>query len=172
MIENSRDFLLVEEISVIISSQNRIEQSLDGFLRAAAPQPEYIKKVVRNYAQKIDLCLVLGLDSKYEKPLRAIGKLRNRFAHESGVTLEQLTINALHESLPENEQEFIHFLDEFLDRIRETDASMTVAKKFRDLSGVDQFRLMAMALWLSLYGYTERLIENRRQTHLPRLSGT
>jgi hypothetical protein len=166
LLVNSQDFLLTEEIAVIISSHNRIEQALDGFLEKAAPQPKYLKKVARSYGQKIDLCLLLGLDLRYEKPLKVFGKWRNRFAHEPGITLEQLAIDELRESLPDKEQEFIVFLDEILDRIREANASIVVAKKFRDLSGVDQFRVMAMTVWLSLFGYTKHFVEIRQQEYL------
>lgn len=169
MLINSRDFSLTEEIAVIISSHNRIEQSLEVFLRGVAPQPKYIKQVAPNYAKKIDLCLLLGLDSQYEKPLKAFGRFRNRFAHESDAALELIAVDALRESLPENEQNFIEFLDEFFDRVREADSSMSVAKKFRDLSGVDQYRLMSMALWLSLYVYTGQFIESRSQKSLSKL---
>jgi hypothetical protein len=164
IIRNAPDYLLTEEISVIISSQNRIEDLLGDFLRRAAPQPAYINKVARNYAQKVDLCLLLGMDSRYEKPLRAFGKLRNRFAHEPGAALERLTVDALRESLSGREKEFVEFFDEFVDRIRSSGISLPIEARFQDMSSIDQFRVLTMALWFSLYSQIEKQIQVREKS--------
>lgn len=144
----ARDFFLAEDMSVAIKSHLRVESLLDEFLKAASPRPKFLTKVARTYENKVGLALLLGLPTEHETSLRSLGKIRNRFAHDSEAVWRQDLLDDLYRSFPEEKRDFIQM---FFCRIRELDPSLAERKTFRDLKPIEQFRFLVMVLWISLY---------------------
>jgi hypothetical protein len=68
------------DLQMILHGQIHIEDELKHFIEVAAPSPGKFRKL--SYNKRVDVAVRHGLQFGLDEPLRAIGRLRNRFAHE------------------------------------------------------------------------------------------
>ena len=93
----SADLLREDELGMIVRAHLHIENELRAFIQLTARSPGRFKKLT--YSKRIDVALEHGLLSELEKPLRAIGSLRNRFAHRLGTTVDQAESETISKAL-------------------------------------------------------------------------
>lgn len=85
-----------DDLGMVMRGQLHIEAELKRFIEATAPSPGRVRKL--SYAKRIDVALEHGLAADLEAPLRAVGRLRNRFAHRLGMVLSHDQVMKLHEA--------------------------------------------------------------------------
>ena len=96
----SDDLAKSDDLGSVIRAHIHIENGVYSLVENLTPNAEHLKRLDLDYDQTVSLALVLGLDADWVPSLRAIGKLRNRFAHQLGTVLDDSTVNNLYESLP------------------------------------------------------------------------
>lgn len=79
-----------DDLGMVIRAHIHIEHWLDRFLLSAMPYySKYEKDIKANYETKVFLCLSVGLTPELKAPLKSIGKIRNKFAHEPSYKLDK-----------------------------------------------------------------------------------
>jgi hypothetical protein len=78
-----------DDLGKIVRSHNYIENELQEFIFFAAPNPTHLKFDGMEFAEKVRLALILGLNSDLKPPLSAAGTLRNKFAHRLDMKIGQ-----------------------------------------------------------------------------------
>jgi hypothetical protein len=88
-----------DELGAVIRAHLYIEAELNNYLEACFSNPKYLNKLELPYEKSVVLAIACGLHERLEKPLKAIGTLRNKFAHRIGFTLDKSTVNSLVDTL-------------------------------------------------------------------------
>lgn len=145
--ELAKDLGREDEMGAVVRAHIRIERIVFQLVEMQLAVPANIKRMNLDYGGYVNLALALGLDEQYGPSLRAMGSLRNKFAHQIGSSLDMSTVNSLYGSLrPEDKQQvqasFAH--------IRKENEQVQVIKKYSELSPKDQFQLIAVVLWTSM----------------------
>ncbi|PYB77646.1 hypothetical protein [Rhizobium wuzhouense] len=70
-----------DPFEAIIKSAIAIEVEMEELFRLAFIDPDALVKMKMTYDQKVMLMIALGLQPRFITPLRAMARLRNRFAH-------------------------------------------------------------------------------------------
>jgi hypothetical protein len=97
-----------DDLQVVIRAHTHLEHELREFVSAAAPRPDAIKPSDYDYAGTLRLALTLGLDTKFEAGLAAVGALRNKFAHRLGMKLTAEEANKVYAALDETAKAEVH----------------------------------------------------------------
>jgi hypothetical protein len=69
-----------DAVGAVIRAHLHIEAGLNEFLQASVSAPDQLPQL--SYSHKVALACALGLAKEHAPPLRELGKLRNKFAHE------------------------------------------------------------------------------------------
>lgn len=145
--EMVKDLFREDEMGAVIRAHIRLENLLLMLVELLAPSPTHLRKLNLDYDGQVTLALTLGLDDGLGPALRAMGNLRNRFAHRLETKLDSGSINNLYASLrPVDKQQ----VQVSFKRIRETNESITNVTQFSELPPGDQFKLIAVTLWAAL----------------------
>ena len=70
-----------DELGAAIRGHLHIENQLNRLLENSVKHPKLLPNL--EYAQKVDICLALGLRTELRQPLYKVGEIRNRYAHRS-----------------------------------------------------------------------------------------
>lgn len=156
--ELAKDLGREDEMGAVVRAHIRLESIVFHFVEALLPASAHIKRMNLDYDGYVSLALALGLDEQYGPSLRAMGSLRNKFAHRISTTLDTSTVNNLYTSLrPEDKQQVqVSFA-----RIRAQHESVQVVTKYSELSPKDQFQLIAVILWTSMRAVLLKLESER-----------
>lgn len=138
------DLFCQDELGAVIRSHIRVESALSSFLCKSVLKPEFLKLLRLDYDQSVSLALVLGLDKDYEKPLRALGNLRNKFAHEPDMDLSKGTINNLYSVLGAEAKKNAQTI--FL-TLKKDNASMSHFQRFGDMPPPEQLKIIVTCIW-------------------------
>lgn len=97
-------FALVGEdaLGVVLRCHIQIEHKLGEFLEATLPAPKKLGEL--SFAMHVRLALGCGLRPTLEAPLRALNKLRNEFAHESGKALTPSDVERFYEAFSDDDR--------------------------------------------------------------------
>lgn len=133
-----------DELGAVIRAHIRLESLLLNIVELTAPHPEYLKKLDLDFDKTVTLSLLLGLKEEYAKPLRALGKLRNDFAHKPNMELSKNTVNNLYNSLHSEAKQQVQ---ESFKNIKKENDSIRGYSKFSDLPPTDQLRLIVVTIW-------------------------
>ncbi len=142
-----KDLFREDEIGAVIRAHIQLENLLFMWVDCLAPSPTHVKKLNLDYDGQVTLALVLGLDTTLGPSLRAMGSLRNAFAHRLETKLDSGTVNNLYESLRVVDKQQAQ---EMFKRIRDTTEFIKHGTKFLELPPGDQFTLIAVTLWTTL----------------------
>lgn len=140
----------VDDLGVVrayIYLEREIHKLLDLFVS----QPKYLEKMEMDYFQKIHLLVAFGLRPGLLPPLKALGKLRNDFAHELGTKLTNEREKNLYKSLQMLEKGCVQKAFESTNE----KTGKKIKGGFSNLKPPDKFILIAVALRLALI--SERL---------------
>ena len=83
--EFSKALLGQDELGVIIRAHIYIESEIDEYLKFSLHNYEQLERI--EYSMKVRIALACGLREDLKAPLNALGKMRNKFAHNLGTTL-------------------------------------------------------------------------------------
>ena len=141
------DLFREDELGAVVRGHIKIESLLIQILELLSPKPSHLKKLNLDYDGNVTLALLLGLKDDFGPSLRAIGKLRNDFAHKPNTALTKASCQNLYKSLSENEKSLLQ--DRFK-RIKKTNKSLSKYGSFKNIEPRDQFVLITMAIWAPL----------------------
>ncbi len=93
--ESSLKSILLNEddLGKVVRIHIYIEELLNTYISKAIHSPTYLKKLNLDYSGQVNLALCLGLSDALQKPLNAIGKIRNDFAHKLNQRLDESRVN-------------------------------------------------------------------------------
>jgi len=131
-----------DELGVVIRGQIHIETQLLRLLALLTPYEQHLENMNLNYTQRVELAQALGLKPQYGPPLKALGRIRNDFAHKPHTRRSKEHLNDLYGNLAEEDREIV--LESFKKTKRKIAASPKVP--FRELSLKDQFILVMVSL--------------------------
>lgn len=91
-----------DDLGMVVRAHIQLESILQEFIRVSAPQPGQVKFSAMDFEQMLQLSLILGLRETLKPALSAIGRLRNKFAHQLDMTLDDMTADNLYGALDEH----------------------------------------------------------------------
>lgn len=145
--ELASDLAREDEMGAVVRAHIRLENILLQIVDLLVVSPAHLKRMNLDYDAYVSLALALGLSEAYGAPLRAMGSLRNKFAHQLGTSLDAATVNNLYSALAPKEKQQVQTS---FARIRAENESVQVIKKYAELGEKDKFQLIAVILWTSL----------------------
>ena len=143
----AKDLGREDEMGSVVRAHIRIENLLVELVEGMVPKPTQLKRLNLEYDGYVSLALALGLEDERGPALRAMGSLRNRFAHKLDTALDLSTVKGLYDALAPRDKEQVQAS---FGRIRSQHDAVQVAKNYASLSPKDQFQLIALIIWLSL----------------------
>ena len=78
-----------DDTGKVIRTHTHIESLINSYICKAVNRPDYIKKLKLDYFGCVNLALCLGLSEDLQKPLHAIGTIRNEFAHKTNQKIDK-----------------------------------------------------------------------------------
>ena len=93
-----------DDIGKIIRTHIYIESLINDFIRKAVSRPGHIKKLNLDYFGCVNLALCLGLSEDLQKPLHAIGKIRNDFAHKINQKIDKNRVDNFFDTFSPNQK--------------------------------------------------------------------
>jgi hypothetical protein len=89
-----------DDLGLVVKAHLHIEHQLAEFIQVSMPSPDRCDWTRVGFAAKLEIALGLGLPEHLRKPLEAVGKLRNSFAHNLRYSQAQVDAVALYNGLP------------------------------------------------------------------------
>jgi hypothetical protein len=83
-----------DDLGLVVRAHIHIEYELNQFIKICLPNHEELGRM--EYSGRVRLALACGLRSSLKRPLKAIGKLRNDFAHQLGTTITEERVNTIY----------------------------------------------------------------------------
>jgi|GEM_PF-1242977 len=90
--------MLQDEVGSVVRSHIHIEGMLNELVELRLIDPAPIKKANFNYEQTCILVIALGLDPLFLPPLKALGNIRNAFAHDLKTRMSAGMMNDFYKS--------------------------------------------------------------------------
>jgi hypothetical protein len=94
------DLTREDDLGLVVKAHLHIEHQLAEFIQLSMPNPEKCDWTRVGYAAKLEIAIGMGLPDQLRKPLEAVGKLRNSFAHNLNYSQSQIDAVALYNGLP------------------------------------------------------------------------
>jgi hypothetical protein len=138
------DLLGEDDLGAVIRVHIRLEQLIGQFVVNLSPHPEHLKRLKLDYDGLVSLALVLGLKEQWGAPFRALGKLRNDFAHKPDMELTKEAVSNLYKSLGPGDKKRVQ---NCYIKLRDEYKLAGEAKRYAELSPSDQFKLIGISLW-------------------------
>jgi hypothetical protein len=90
------DLTREDDLGLVVKAHLHIEHQLAEFIQLSMPSRERCDWTRVGFAAKLEIALGLGLPDQLRKPLEAVGKLRNSFAHNLNYSQAQVDAVALY----------------------------------------------------------------------------
>jgi hypothetical protein len=94
------DLAREDDLGLVVKAHLHIEHQIAEFVQTFMQCPEKCDWTRVGFAAKLEIALGLGLPHHLRKPLEAVGKLRNSFAHDLNYSQAQVDAVALYNGLP------------------------------------------------------------------------
>ena len=95
-----------DDLGMVIRAHIVIEQYLNTIIKSYITDIETYKQVNLTYEQTYLLVISLGLNPRFKTPLKAIGTIRNAFAHRlRSPSISKEDANAIYKSLGQDEKD-------------------------------------------------------------------
>lgn len=82
-----------DDLGKVVRIHIHLEELINTYISKAIRSPAHLKKLNLDYSGRINLALCLGFSENLQKPLNAIGKIRNDFAHKLEQKIDENRIN-------------------------------------------------------------------------------
>ena len=143
----NQDLLREDELGMVLRAHLHIERELVLFIKARLAPASVFDTLELDYDHTIKLAIALGLDPIYRPALRFVGTLRNRFAHQLGITI-----------LTDDARNFHQALDPYArqvaaDRYRETNEKLRRPGRPGDIGALapsERIILYFVTLWSAI----------------------
>jgi hypothetical protein len=97
-----------DDLGCVIRLTIVVEGILIGMIEQVVPNPKELEKLNLDYHGRVSLAVALGMPVEIAPALRALGKLRNRFAHRLEAKLEVGEVTDLYNTLPPDQRTYLH----------------------------------------------------------------
>ena len=134
-----KDLQNEDELGAVIRGHLHIEHALNELLKKQIPFFDRLETLKLDYEVKVVLAVAMGLNSDYEKPLKGIALLRNKYAHRPGFIMSKSDTSNLYESFAPADREIIQGA-----YFRTNKQLAKEKKQFKALEPIDQFILLAV----------------------------
>ena len=139
------DLAREDDLGAVVRAHIRIESCLVNFVEGHFHDSKHLARMSLVFDDYVSLFMAFGVAEAWGPCLRAMGSLRNRFAHKLNTTLDVQAVNNLYDALPSEGKDQVHAS---LARIRAIEVNgETLPQKYKDLSCKDQFSLIALIIW-------------------------
>jgi hypothetical protein len=135
-----------DDLGCAIRGHIHVENGLDKFISKRLANVSHLKRADLDYFQKVHVALALGLPEILASPLKYIGNLRNKFAHNLGRNIGKQEAKNFYESFASEERDYIQ---QVIARVNSKNPGNE--KKFKSLPPKEQFALCAISLEASLF---------------------
>ena len=142
------------DLALVVSSHLHVEYWVDRLIAFHFPNRNKLKKLRLNYSRKIQLLAALGVKEEELKPLRYLGQLRNRFAHDIGYILEESKVSEFYEEFSAQNRDQLLVSTQYL-------FPEISIPTFEDLGHKDKYRIMLASLCTAIRLAVTRL-ENEK----------
>lgn len=155
-----------DELGVVVRAHIHIEARINELLEKMAAHPEYIRKMNLDYEQLVNLAVALGLKSESARPLKALGTLRNIFAHRLDTSLTKDRVDSLYKTLSTEDKQIAQWVYE---RTNVQLSMKDAPTSLRGLRPKDKFVLIAVAMRAMLLAAIAQLNSSSEaaQQHAP-----
>jgi len=136
------DLFRDDDLGSIIRVHLHIEYHINDILDLLVPYPEDLKPIQLDYDGKVNLICALGVQPERIKILKALGTMRNKFAHNLNFKLDNSNVKSLYESLDSSAKEILQSSHNLM---RSKEQHKGVAA-FNKLTVKDQFILIAVVV--------------------------
>jgi hypothetical protein len=103
--------LVVEDhLGFVVKAHIHIEHTLRRLIDNAIPFPEHLDIDRLSYSMAIRLATSLGLNPRFKSPLQALGRLRNKFAHQLNAQIMNDDADKLYNSFATEDRRTTHRL--------------------------------------------------------------
>lgn len=143
-----------DELSAVIRAHLYVEVQLNRLIDALLPYSKELSDSRLSWPLQINLALSLGLKNQYRPPLKKVGNIRNRFAHNPDSTIEDRDIKALFDSLHSEDKQIV------LEAYKRTQGQIEdpLEMNFHELGARDRFTLIVVALHGALQAAVREVI--------------
>jgi len=132
-----------DDLGAVIRTHLFIEYLLDEYLDNVFNDYKSLDLLHLEYNEKLSLASAILFKKEDSKALKAIGNLRNRFAHNLDAKLDKQTVDNLYTSLSTSDKEIVKNAHE---NIIERDRGDKKKAKFNDLPPKERFVYIAIAI--------------------------
>jgi len=135
-----------DPLGVVIRGLIYIDLELSALIEEAIYDPSHLKALKLDYSGRLNLAAALGLDGRFLPPLRALGSLRNRFAHQPNMSVSESDAQNAYEALSPHEKQIVR------DSLRRVQAKLVTKgdTAFGELEPLDKLVLIMVALRAAL----------------------
>lgn len=97
-----------DDLGCVIRLTIVVEGILIRMTEQIVPNPRELEKLNLDYHGRVSLAVALGMPVEIAPALRALGRLRNRFAHRLDAKLEVAEVTDLYNTLPPDQRTYLH----------------------------------------------------------------
>jgi len=136
-----------DDLGAVIRGHLHIEHALNELLKRQIPFFERLEKLHLDYKVKVGLAIAMGLNAGYEQPLRGVGLLRNKYAHQPGFKISVSDTTNLYKTFSGDDKAIIQ------DAYQRTNKDLNrVNIPFSKHKPIDQFIILAATIRQILIG--------------------
>lgn len=107
--EMFRHLVSEDALGAVVRGHLHLEGLVNGMLCQKVNDTSALSRLNLSYEKKIDLLAALGFKESLVAPLKAIGRLRNKFAHDLNTKMQKDVIDNLYASLGNFENKVLDF---------------------------------------------------------------
>jgi len=145
-----------DPLGAVIRTHIYMESYLSDFIEAVIPYPNELENITNSYSRKLELAFALGLDPRFKKPLKALNKIRNEFAHEPETTLSKQKVSALFNAFSAEDKDVVEKIYQSSRLATKRQGKSKLQKRWQTLTSEDQFVLFSLVLRAIIIVATEQ----------------
>ena len=96
-----------DDLGIVVRSHIIVEQYLNTLIESFVVSVKHFKKIKLDFHATVKLAIALGLNPRFEKPLNALGTLRNDFAHNLRPEISNQDANNLYQTLDGEDKQIL-----------------------------------------------------------------
>ncbi len=131
-----------DELGSVIRVHLHVEYHVNEIIEKLVPYSVKLKPINLDYDGKVNLICALGVKPEYKTILCALGKMRNKFAHNPFYNLTKSEVSNLYESLSAQGKDVLQKAH----NMTRKQAEHKKVKPYKNLKPRDQFVLIAVVI--------------------------
>jgi hypothetical protein len=139
-----KDISQDNSLSVVIRAAIHVEQEVNKLIRATVHDPKAFDRMDITYFQRMEFAVVLGLQPRFLSPLKALGMIRNKFAHQIRPDVTKSDADAFYASFSAEEKTIIQ--DVYSRQLKKGIYTTKRPTRMSDLDPLERFTLYAATL--------------------------